>query len=236
MAELKNNIESAEMKREPFVPWVNDSYFSAELRIMIVGEYHYDEPNAPNMIKRHTGVTRDVVDDLVIAQYEKVRTFGNLNRMLLGKSSIDYLYENYDISKLWHHLCFCNLVQRIMVKDGRIIEQPSWNDYKEGWQDFAGILEKYEPSICLFVGLRAAHTFEGLKSELGYGGELKREEYMVNNCYPYRGTLEVNGRSYEAICIRSSGAYFSWEAWRKYLGKKYPRVISFVEEKSNKSI
>jgi len=127
------------------------------------------------------------------------RTLDNIPRLLFKTTEIDH-------RRLWGDSAYYNFVQQPM--DYSQEQQPSQNDYEEGWKVFAKVVRIIQPSHCLFIGVAAAKSFT--LGDLSYPQKVGRTWARV-------AKLEMARTTTELIFVQHLGRYFSWLRWHDYL-------------------
>lgn len=213
-------------------PWVGRDYASSPSRILVIGESHYvttrdDKPDILENIKEWENdplVTRICVWESNIEDDWYNKTWGNLMRFLVGEN------EKVDKTALWEHISYYNFVQRPMNYGGTNREQPTGEDFSQGWKSFIPVVETLNPDFCIFIGVRAANSFNGMMDCLGIEHLNIEGLPKVNKTYPRRSSVTINGKKIPLLFIRHCGKYFSWDLWHKLLLQEMPDAVKIMKE------
>lgn len=138
--------------RPRFEPWIpsGDGPRLEGVRLLILGESHYEEPAA--------GVFNHTVEDVAFTQKVvrrwgarpegRQRFFANLFEVMTGESwSLDA-----DHDRLWRHVFFYNYVQFLVC--GEKGRTPSAQEFERSGAAFRSVLEQVRPEGVLVMGAR----------------------------------------------------------------------------------
>ena len=131
-------------------PWVGRDYAKAEQKILVLLESHYENKNNHQTITQRN-FTQRVISDRVHAQtFWKNEALDRLNTLLCGRE-----IQPQEAHLLWERVCFCEFVQRPMNKAKK--EQPTHEDFAQGWAIFPRLLEVLRPDFCVCAGMAFAN-------------------------------------------------------------------------------
>ena len=209
-----------------WLPWVGSNYFNAKYRVLIAGESHYcigdnieDEIEGT---KNNKYFTREIVlKDPIGRKYNAM--FENLHRCL---------FQTIDINreKLWRHVAFYNFVQRPMkgTKD-----RPHRQDMLSGWPVFAELVKVLRPTHCIFVGVKAADSFNISMINMGVTYtpvKILNIENSKKRAKEY--SLKLNDYDLSCLAIQHTSHHFSWQTWHSFLQMYDEELLSYLNELS----
>ena len=131
-----------------FHPWVGEQYGRESrfgVRLIVVGESHYDED--PEF--SDAGFTQEVVR--IWGQRKRARFFTVTAKVLRGSAG---WIDDDARSEIWEHLAFYNFVQSVVVPGPRT--PPSFRQWCEAQTPFKTVLRSLEPDAVLVLGWRLA--------------------------------------------------------------------------------
>lgn len=226
-SELKNVPELS------WLPWIGSEYFKNSKRLLIVGESQYAKGETETDYKEDLALvngidfTRYAVLQTQIQNHYKHPALDNLLKALLRNDSIDK-------EKLWKEIAFYNFVQRVMDYssfDGKKAEQPTIEDFDEGWKVFVELVKILKPTDCIFIGVSSATPFERLMDQLNIKRSNRISHDKIGNTNPISGTIEIDGHTTNISFIRHSSAYFSPEEWSPFLEEQHGSIIQELKAK-----
>lgn len=212
-----------------WMPWIGDSFFNSNKRLLIIGESHYSDGNTEQAFLKNKNLaakkdfTRNTIYQTQIQKAYEHKPLKNLFAALFGTSKIDE-------TKIWSQLAYYNFIQRSMnysnINGQKNTEQPTINDFDLGWETFVEVTKILKPTDCIFIGVRAAEPFERMMDKLN----IKRTDRVVhpeiNNVSPRTASIKIDGQLINLTFIKHTSAYFSTEAWSGFLNNKNKEVIS----------
>ena len=234
---MKTNIslqEDNNLKNIPnlsWLPWIGSNYFKSNNRLLIIGESQYAQGDTEQAYKEDLGrvkeidFTRNAVLQTQIQNHYKHPALDNLLKSLLGNGSIDK-------EKLWNEIAFYNFVQRVVDYssfDGKKTEQPTIEDFDQGWKVFVELVKILKPTDCIFIGVSAATPFERMMDQLNIKRTNRIAHDKIGNTNPISATIEIDGHSTKISFIRHSSAYFSPEEWNPFLEKQHGNTVQEIK-------
>lgn len=209
-------------------PWVGKNYEASESpRILIVGESHYDKPDkkyefgeTPQSWKDYT---REIILESCINNDWSASTYENVQRLLHGNSKVDRC-------RYWSDISYYNIVQRIM--DGTKNEQPSTQDFEQGWKAFVEVVKVLKPDHCLFIGVAASNHFNDSMTSLkqNFDGAVRMEK--VGRYVPRTARIRVDDLDIPITFVKHAGSYFSWQSWRAFLQRQCPEMMKTIADRN----
>lgn len=218
--ELQKLVDNKILK---WLPWIGKNYENSEIKILIVGESHYFNPEEIQSFEKHQNIlfTREVIEEMPMNRdYYQTKVFQNFHRAILGN-------DTFDAEKFWNQISFYNFIQKPMNSNkGR----PTNVDYFENWNGFVKLVETIKPTICIFIGSSAANSFNTFfsQSSLDFIPVENIEKIGVN--YAKKSILKVNNLELPIHFIKHTSQYFSWNKWHDYLKNTIPNEIEFLEK------
>lgn len=211
-----------------WLPWVGANYALTEPKFLIVAESHY--VNGKDPVERekkerentsNTEFTRRAVYEGAIRKEWPNQTFSNLNRMLLRT-------DNFQHEKLWKHITYHNIVQRMM--DYSREKGPSVADFLAGWQAFTEIVKVLKPDNCLFIGVKAANTFNIAMRALKV--EYVRASFgpKIDNARIRHASITIDGKETKLLFIKHASRSSSWDQWNKQITETFPKTLDFLNK------
>ena len=208
--------------RLKWLPWIGGSYGNSEIRILVIGESHYYNPDEENSFEKHQApvFTREVIEEMAMQrEYYNTKVFQNFHRALLGNDS-------FDATKFWNNMAYYNFIQKPMnTNKGR----PTNQDFTENWSGFIKLAEILKPTVCIFIGTSSANTFNGYFSQQNI--EFIPVEYVekIGANYAKKASIKINNKIVPIHFIKHTCQYFSWLNWNEYLNKTISQEIKFLE-------
>lgn len=204
-------------------PWVGDSYKNNPVKILIVGESHYDSSNDLDdklgQMINDKEYTRNIIKVWAIHSIEDAQKlvpkkinvltqqpmFANLHRAI-G-------INNNDTERLWENVAFYNFIQRPMKNLKK--DRPSKNDFIKGWKVLFKLLDILTPDYCLFIGTTSANF---LNNAIPKNMERIKISYkkLDKKKYSKIARLFEIGKT-KCISIQHTSHHFSHEKWRNFL-------------------
>ena len=149
----------------------------------------------------------------------------NLLKAILGNGSINK-------EKLWSEIAFYNFVQRVMDYssfNGNNTEQPTIEDFDQGWKVFVELVKILKPTDCIFIGVSAAVPFERMMDQLNIKRTDRISHDKIGNTNPISATIEIDGHTTKITFVRHSSAYFSPEEWNPFLEQQHGNIIKEIK-------
>lgn len=210
-------------------PWVGSSYKTAERKVLIVGESHYlgnDKNDDYDWHYRNQNGDRNLTrmcirEGMIDRSWGVIRTYDNIRLTLWGTNEVS------DINT-WKNLSFINIVQRTM--DGRIKEQPSWDDFKNGWEVLFDVIKVLKPQEIIFCGVAASNYFNQIAPDYGLKyTELRRAE-KLNGTYSRTAEIKLADLTIPLTFIKHPASFFSWSTWRNYLIQNNAQMMRYLSK------
>ncbi len=224
---IQQDSELKSISTLSWIPWVGSSYFTNTNRLLIIGESQYAqgetaaEYNEDLDRVNEMDFTRNTVLQTQIQNHYKHATLDNLLKALLGNGSINK-------EKLWKEIAFYNFVQRVMDYssfNGKKSEQPTIEDFDQGWKVFVELVKILKPTDCIFIGVSAAIPFERMMDQLNIKRTDRISHDKIGHTNPISATIEIDGHTTKITFVRHSSAYFSPEEWNPFLEKQHGNFI-----------
>ncbi len=211
-----------------WLPWVGKNYATAEPKLLIVGESHYfngkDPVERKEKQEKHTAdkaFTRKAVYEGAICKDWPNKTFSNLNRVLLRTDS----FQN---EKLWKNIAYHNIVQRMM--DYSKNERPADDDFVAGWKPLIGIINVLKPDNCLFIGIKAANTFNKAMRALNVQHAAASFGPSINTTRVRYASTTIDGKETKLLFIKHASRFFSWDQWNKHVAETFPKALESLNK------
>lgn len=179
-----------------FVPWVGDHYdhgFEPGIRLLILGESHYDPGESREF-------TKQVVQDYLDSEANKF--FTNIHQAISG---LAYSDPNFDRRKFWHSVAFYNFVQDDSIEGPRA--PPTQEMFFASYPAFREVLNQLVPTHVLALGERLWTNMPPFDGGEGYQIRMSPELALEFGWYM------VNGHRAIAHRIRHPSAGFSAPDW-----------------------
>lgn len=203
-------------------PWVGKNYTACPLRVLVVGESHYDKNPDTIQAWQDPNGTRECIAESCIYSGWFNRTWSNLAFTLAGTS-------NLKKEALWKHIAYYNFVQRVMDYATQQ-ERPNGNDFIQGWKSFIPVIETLKPDYCIFVGVTAANFFNYSMDELKMPHTPVQGLAMINGAYPRRASISVGGKEIPILFMKHCGTRFSWSEWHSLLQTEMPNATAALRK------
>lgn len=113
--------------------------------------------------------------------------------------------------------------------DGKKTEQPTIEDFDQGWKVFVELVKILKPTDCIFIGVSAATPFERMMDQLNIKRTNRIAHDKIGNTNPISATIEIDGHSTKISFIRHSSAYFSPEEWNPFLEKQHGNTVQEIK-------
>ena len=168
-----------------FLPWEppGDPRFLG-LRLLLLGESHYEEEHWKDSDGLSPNHTRDIVGDWGAAPTGRQMFFANIYTLLTGQP---WRLDASDHAGTWASVYFYNYVQRLVPGGAR--HRPTLEMWKCAEAPFLEVLERIRPDVILVLG-------EALWQNMPDGaGLLRTEPDALGKVYGYRlaggGTVQA---------------------------------------------
>jgi hypothetical protein len=215
--QLINLVENNIIK---WLPWIGSDFEKSKVKILIIGESHYFNPNEPGSFEKHQNpnFTITVIEEMAIGRdYYKTKIHQNFHRAILGN-------DNFDASKFWNSLAYYNFIQKPMdTNKGR----PSNDDFYESWESFHEIIDILQPTLCLFIGTTAANSFNNFNRNNNIAFEDVKHVKKIGQNYAKKALLLKTQTPIHFI--KHTSQYFSWKKWNEYLKETIPHELKWIE-------
>ena len=211
-----------------WLPWIGGNFFENDKRLLIIAESQYAQGESEEIYENDLALvnledfTRNAVLQTQIQNHYKHPALDNFLKALFGNASINK-------EKLWKCLAFYNFVQRTMDYsnfNGKKTEQPTTNDFDEGWKVFVEVVKILKPTDCIFIGVSAAESFERMMDGLNIQRTERIYQEKINNAKPAITSITIHGLKTNISFIKHSSAYFSPEMWRPFLYEQHSEIIN----------
>tara|TARA_R110001583_G_scaffold88690_3_gene229740 strand:- start:1628 stop:2302 length:675 start_codon:yes stop_codon:yes gene_type:complete len=197
-------------------PYTGKDYFKSNIRILIIGESHYEKGVDIEKYK-NKNFTNHVVNNHAIKGLKHSKLFSNLHKALFAE-------QKFNRQKLWDNLAFYNFVQRSMDSNKK---RPSKEDFVKGWLTFFQIVESLKPTHCLFVGVGASKWLKNVRPD----EMIKKCDNKINNTFPRKVSLKINDNApINVIFIKHSSQYFSWSIWNEFLQNEMKEELNWLKK------
>lgn len=212
---LDSNLD--ELSKLKWRPYVGDNYLKSDIKILFVGESHYDSLEGKNSNIEKKDFTRWIVDEMGIQEldYSSRKLFKNLNLLFSKSKPINF----------WNKISFYNLIQRPMLT---IEEKPKTKDFREGWECFKGVVDILKPDYCIFLGTTSANYFNKFCLDNKLNHEKVTWHEKINGTYLKKAKITIDEADTELIFIKHPSIAFSVDKWLNILNKNYPQIISEI--------
>ena len=180
----------------PFLPWIGDNYASSPIRLLVLGESHYNSKPTEQPTNKYTIETWD--------EYLKDPTgkfWTNIVQVVSSKAK-----GECDINNTVHGFAFYNYCNKIVGAGPRIA--PSSTAWKESRPDFDLVLDFIKPTHILVLGQR---LWNNLKED-AQGAEVKIGGRSKKICY-----FRASGLLAPTLPINHPSGGFSWQAERPWV-------------------
>lgn len=215
---LLNNEVFDEIEKLKWLPFVGDNYFESNLKILIIGESHYYDPNGLNITAEDRLFTRWIVNELGLGNRnykDESKFFKAVNRML-AKGNLE---------EFWNKISFYNFVQRPMNVNKEQNERPNKKDFLDGWETLMGISKVLKPDYCLFFGNTSANYFNEFAEENKITHEKIFWYEKINGAYLKYGSFTINGIQTKFYFTKHPSRMFSAKKWLEALKIKDSKLI-----------
>jgi hypothetical protein len=213
-----------------WLPWIGTNYAQnlPQNKILLIGESHYlgDNPNSKEDYENYN-MTRLIVKDMAI-DGNKGRSdfFPNTYKLLVT----DKVYHDNNRHKFWNNVAFYNFIQTPMTNP-KI--RPQKHEIIEARLNFFDLLATLNPSVCIFLGLKAEQNLNESIKQAGYTviEPILWKEEQINRCYGRYGIIEIpEEKRVKLIFVRHPSQYFSFGQWNIFLQKYIPEQLIWLNQ------
>jgi hypothetical protein len=128
-----------------FEPWIGEKYWASNsfgLRVLVLGESHYDRDQVPC-----STYTTEVVERNV--KHGRAAFFTKISKVLLNLD--EQMPSDEERSAIWDEIAFYNYIQEFVSEGTRV--RPSHEMWGHGDKAFFEILEHLKPQVLLVLGI-----------------------------------------------------------------------------------
>jgi len=208
-------------------PWVGDRYEASGVKLIILGESHYDWQDPADTASSSKEMlndrffTRGIVVGHGLSCSPAWKMHRNLERVVFGEK-----HPTDDNKKaLWRTVCYHNLILRNMT-DKKV--RPVWDDYVAGWKVFFDLVGVLKPRHCLFAGTDS----QKLKSFKEVAGSRKAEtsgeswSEKISGAYGKKVDVKSDRISFCLVfMMHPSSRNFSWHKWSPFIHQFIPNPL-----------
>lgn len=207
-------------------PWVGMDYSENNTKVLILGDSHYTVNKDGSKCEKeyqeclnNKDYTRHILNDAINQE--------DIWNMYKGLYSL-FGVSSFSAEKtLWDKVAFCNFVQQPMERRDA---KPSVEQFKTAWFCLLDIIDIIKPDICLFIGIRGWVSNGYINTENRGTISLKDDTETINRCKPWKAQIKTkNGVQTRAIAIHHSSQGFAPDAWRDYLNRNAPEMLSLID-------
>jgi hypothetical protein len=195
-----------------FDPWKGDHYRTARrfgIRVMILGESHYDWKSRNRSIPLKNLTKNKIEDELEPGDYVSNPFYRNVLGAFLGAAP-----TQEERSKFWHSVLVYNFIQRLMSNSK---ERPTSIIARESEEPFRAVLANYRPQLIAVFGYQ---LWEWLPDE-GHNVEDIVVGALKVQCYNFDRPSGVNAL---AVRLHHPSRAFSFRIWHLVLREALQRA------------